>query len=52
MSMKEKAKANATRGSVYTIHTNKYIEHLPHKPITTTSMSARLIEVCTYTSGL
>ena len=28
-------KANATRGSVYTIHTNKYIEHDPSKPITT-----------------
>ena len=40
MSMKEivnanTKKANATRGSVYTIH--KYIEHLPNKQ-TTTSM--------------
>ena len=31
-------KANTTRGSVYTIHTNEYIEYLPNKP-TTTSMS-------------
>ena len=30
-------KAYATRGDVYTIHTNKYTEHVPSKP-TTTSM--------------
>ena len=28
-------KANATRDSAYKIHTNKYIEHHPSKPITT-----------------
>ena len=41
--------ANATRGSVYTIHTNKYIEHLTNKP-TTTVMSNKQILECTYTS--
>ena len=43
-------KAKATRGSVYTIHTNKYIEHLPNNP-TTTSMSDRQVWKCTNTSG-
>ena len=33
-------KANATRPSAYTIHTNKDIEHLSNKP-TTTSMNNR-----------
>ena len=28
-------KANATRASVYAIHTNKYIEQLPNKQTTT-----------------
>ena len=28
-------KANATRDNAYNIHTNKYIEHDPSKPITT-----------------
>ena len=35
-------KANATTGCVYIIHTNKYIKHLPNKPITTNT---------TYTNG-
>ena len=40
MSMKEVdnekvTKANATRDNVYTIHTNKYIEHNPSKSTTT-----------------
>ena len=29
------ATSNAKRGSVYTTHTNKFIEHLPNKPTTT-----------------
>ena len=33
-------KANTIKGSVYTIHTNKCIEHLSNKS-TTTSMSDR-----------
>ena len=27
-------KANATSGNVYTVHTNKYVEHVPCKPTT------------------
>ena len=34
--MKEIDNENATRGNVYTIHTNKYIEHDPSKPTTAT----------------
>ena len=34
-------KANATRGTVYTIHTNKYIEYVPSK---TTSMKEKGID--------
>ena len=30
-------KANAAKGSVYTIHSNKYIEHLPNKPATSST---------------
>ena len=30
-----KTKANAIKGSVYTIHTNKYIEHHLNEPTTT-----------------
>ena len=45
MSMKEvntenTTKANATRCNVYTIHTQKYSEHVPSKP-TTTSMKEK-----------
>ena len=50
MSIKEKenanaTKANATIGNVYSIHTNKYIEHLLNKP-TTTSMRDRQVWEC------
>ena len=36
---------HATRGYVYTIHTNKYIERVPNKP-TTTSMRDRQVFEC------
>ena len=36
-------KAKATSCNVYTIHTNKYIEHIPSKP-TTTSMREKGID--------
>ena len=39
-------KENGTRDSVYTIHTHKYIEHLPNKPPTTT-MGDRQVRECT-----
>ena len=44
MSMKETDNASTTeakaiRATVYKIHTNKYIEHFPNKPTTTTSIS-------------
>ena len=42
--------ANATRGSMYTIYTNIYIEHLPNK-LTTTPTSDRQVCECTYRSG-
>ena len=44
-------KANATRDNVYTIHTiqmhlNKYIEHDPSKPTTTSMSEKRIAKVC------
>ena len=42
---KNPTKVNATRGNVYTIHTNKYIEHVPSKP-TATSMREKGIDKC------
>ena len=45
-------KANATKGSVYTIHTtqihtNKYIEHVPRKPTTNKQEEKRVCK-CMY----
>ena len=45
-----KTKANATKGGVYTIYTNRYIEHLLNKP-TTTSMYDRQLYELTNTSS-
>ena len=42
-------KAYAMRISVYTIHTNKYIEQVPNKP-PTTSMGGKQVWECTCTS--
>ena len=39
-------KENATRGSVYTIHSNKYIEHFPNS----TTKKVRQVWECTYTT--